>query len=62
MELENLKKKINEDIINSQLRIDCIYYVLKDIYREVSDTYNAYLIQQERKLKTEQDKEKGETK
>lgn len=62
MELENLKKKINEDIINSKLRIDCIYYVLKDIYREVSDTYNTYLIQQERKLKAEQDKEEGETK
>jgi len=49
MELENLKRKISEDINTSQLRIDCIYYVLKDIYRDVEDIYNQWLIQQQNK-------------
>lgn len=57
MELENLKNKIKEDIINSQLRIDCVYYVLKDVFRDISDTYNAYLIQEKQK-----EQEKGEEK
>lgn len=57
MELENLKKKIKEDIINSQLRIDCVYYVLKDVFRDISDTYNAYLLQEKQKRQ-----EKGEEK
>jgi len=58
MELENLKNKIEKDIINSQLRINCVYYVLKDVFRDVSDTYNAYLLE---KIK-EQEQEKGEEK
>lgn len=45
MELEKLRKKISEDIINSQLKIDCVYYVLKDIFREIEDTYYLYLNQ-----------------
>lgn len=49
MELENLKKKINEDIINSQLRIDCIYYVLKDVFRDISDAYSTYLAKEQEK-------------
>ena len=57
MELEKLKKKIEEDIINSQLRIDCVYYVLKDVFRDISDTYNAYLIQ-EKQTKQEEGEEK----
>lgn len=44
MELEKLKIKINEDIVNSNLKIDCIYYVLKDIYRDVAEAYNNYLV------------------
>jgi len=55
MELEKLKRKINEEIINSHLKIDCIYYVLKDIFREIEETYYLYLQQGE-------EKEKGETK
>lgn len=55
MELEKLKRKISEEIINSHLKIDCVYYVLKDIFREIEETYYLY-------LKQEEDKEKGETK
>ena len=55
MELEKLRKKISEDIINSHLKIDCVYYVLKDIFREIEETYYLY-------LKQEEGKEKGETK
>ena len=55
MELEKLKRKISENIIDSQLKIDCVYYVLKDIFKEIEETYYLY-------LKQEEDKEKGEVK
>lgn len=58
MELEQLKRKINEDIVNSQLKIDCIYYVLKDIYRDVADAYNAYLARAAAQEKGEDKNEK----
>ena len=48
MELEDLKRKISKDIVDSQIRIDCVYYVLKDIFREISDTYNQYLVAEEK--------------
>ena len=45
MKLEKLRKQISEDIVNSHLEVDCIYYVLKDIFREIEDTYYLYLNQ-----------------
>jgi hypothetical protein len=62
MELENLKIKILEDINSSKLRIDCIYYVIKDIYRDLELTYNTYLSQSKAIQPQINEIRKGETK
>lgn len=63
MELEKLKMKILEDIESSKLKIDCIYYVMKDIYRDLELTYNTYLLQQSKTVQPQINEiKKGETK
>ena len=43
MILNDFKQKIAEDINNSNLTIDAIYYVLKDIFNEVAMLYEQQL-------------------
>lgn len=47
--MEELRNNIIEVINKSGLPLDCIYYIVKDIYRETLDTYNEAL----RKVKEE---------
>lgn len=42
-DLEDFKKSVYAIIYNSNLKIDGIYYVLKDIYKEISDSYVNFL-------------------
>lgn len=43
MELHKLKEKLVKEINESNLEIDCIYYVLKSLLSEVADLYNKQL-------------------
>lgn len=46
MILDNFKNKIIQDIQGSNLPIDAIYFVLRDIMHEVIDNYNQVLEQE----------------
>lgn len=43
MKLHELKEKIIENINNSQLEVDAIYYLLKAILSDIADLYNKEL-------------------
>ena len=45
MQLEKLRQQLSNTINESNLPIDCIYYVLKDVYGEIVSLYNRYLAQ-----------------
>lgn len=47
MLLNDLRKNITDTIIQSNLSIDCIYFVLRDIMTEVVDLYNKQLENEE---------------
>ena len=53
--MENLKMKIIEDINNSNLPLECIYYLIKDITRDVESAYYNTL-NKERSKEEEGDK------
>ena len=63
MILKNFRKQI-EDIINqSNLSIDAVYFVLKDIFNEVTQIYENVAKEEELQvaLKEQKDKEKEDT-
>lgn len=63
MILKNFRKQI-EDIINqSGLSIDAVYFVLKDIFNEVTQIYENVAKEEELQiaLKEQKDKEKEDT-
>lgn len=43
--MEEFRTNLFYLINNSQLSIDAVYYVFKDVYRELDDTYKNYLRQ-----------------
>ena len=43
--MEEFRNNLFYLINNSQLSIDAVYYVFKDVYRELDDTYKNYLRQ-----------------
>lgn len=43
--MEELKNKLLDDCNNSELPLEAIYYIVKDLFRDVSDTYDRYLKQ-----------------
>lgn len=49
--MEELKNKLLEDCNNSGLPLEAIYYLVKDLFRDVSDTYEEVL-KQEKLLKS----------
>lgn len=49
MDLTEFREQIITDMVNSQLSIDCIYYVMLDVMREVKKTHNDYLYNKSRK-------------
>ena len=64
MVLRDLRKNI-EDIVNqSNLSIDCIYFVFKDLMNEIENVYNQeiqreFIEQQNRKDEEDNNKEEG---
>ena len=63
MILRDLRKNI-EDIVNqSNLSIDCIYFVFKDLMNEIENVYNQEIQREfieQQKRKDEEDNNKGE--
>lgn len=53
--MEELKQNLIAVINNSQVNIEGVYYITKDLYREIEMTYNNYLRQ-----KAEESKKKAE--
>ena len=41
--MEELRKQLVEIINNSKLPFECVFYIVKDIYREVNDLYKDML-------------------
>lgn len=63
MVLRDLRKNI-EDIVNqSNLSIDCIYFVFKDLMNEIENIYNQEIqrefIEQQKKKEENNNKEEG---
>lgn len=64
MVLRDLRKNI-EDIVNqSNLSIDCIYFVFKDLMNEIENIYNQeiqreFIEQQKKKEEENNNKEEG---
>lgn len=59
MKMEQLKADIYEAINKSRLPIDCVYYLLKDIFGELTSLYNQQLAQEE-KNKEEKEEDRSE--
>ena len=57
--MEQLKQQLVQVVNNSNLPLEAIYYVCKDFFRDVDNTYKQFLIQQSKK---EQEQEKENTK
>ena len=56
--MEQLKNKLLQVVNESGLPLDAIYYVCKDFFRDVDDTYQQFLLKQkELKLQEEQKEE-----
>lgn len=51
--MDELKQKLIEACNNSGLPLEAIYYVAKDFFRDVSETYSAFSDEQKRKKEQE---------
>lgn len=60
MILSDFRKSIEILINNSNLSIDCIYFVMKDILNEVTDIYNSIRAEEEIELQKKLEKEENE--
>lgn len=56
--MEELREQILDLCNNSQLPIDAIFYILKDIYRDARDTYSQYC--EQRKVQKQKEEQKEE--
>lgn len=61
LKLKDLKKKINEVIINSELPIYIIEPIFKDIYRDIADLSLQTTLKQEKEYLDNSLKENNET-
>ena len=57
--MEELKQKLVQAVNESGLPLDAIYYICKDFFRDVDDTYKNFL-QQKQQLNMDNIKEKEE--
>ena len=55
MVLNNFRKEIIETINKSGLAIDCVYFVLKDIFNDVVTQYNQLIELEEQKKMNDKD-------
>ena len=53
--LKDFRKKCEDLLNNSGLPIDAIYYVLKDVFNEVTDVYNQEIQKEEMIKKQNED-------
>ena len=59
--LKNLRKQIEDLINNSELPIDAVYFVLKDILNEVTQIYENVIREEELQAALKEQKEKEDT-
>lgn len=62
MMLNDLREQISSTIINSHLPIDAIYFVLKDILKEVEQLYYIEVQKENEKNKKEEENKEPENK
>lgn len=55
--MENLKQKLLQAVNESGLSLEAIYYVSKDFFRDVDDTYKDFL--QQKKLQQQNQNEEN---
>ena len=55
--LKDFRKKCEDLINNSQLPIDAVYFVLKDVFNEVVDIYNQEIQKEEENKRQQQERE-----
>lgn len=53
--MEELRKNIAKNINESNLSLECVYYILKDIFRDVEGEYIKFIQQQEAMKKQEKE-------
>lgn len=58
--MEELKNKLLQDCNESGLPLEAIYYLVKDLYRDVSDTYERILNQRMEEETEDSKEEKSE--
>ena len=56
LQIENVKQDIIDVINNSQLPIGVIYYLFKDISKEVANEYNKTLMLEQQQKQQEEEK------
>lgn len=59
MVLRDFRKKVEDLINDSHLSVDCVYFVMKDIFKEVEEVYR-FQSSKEDKQKEEAEKQKDE--
>ena len=57
--MEDLKNKLLQAVAESELKIDSVYYVTKDFFRDIEVAYQQFLLQSRMK-KSEEENKKGE--
>ena len=57
--MEKLKNKLLQVVNESGLPLDAIYYVCKDFFRDVDDTYQQFLLKQQEEENKKQQEEKN---
>lgn len=60
MVLNDLKERISKILISSQLPIDAIYFVIKDIFKEVEQLYYLELQKETEKAQQKESKKESE--
>ena len=60
MVLNDLKEQISKTLISSQLPIDAIYFVIKDIFKEVEQLYYLELQKETEKAQQKENKKESE--
>ena len=49
--MEELRLKLIEDLNNSKLPVEALMFVVRDVYRDVTEAYNKFLAQQKQEPK-----------
>ena len=47
--MEELREKIAKDVNESNLPLDCVYYLFKDLFRDLESQYSMYIQQNSKK-------------